>query len=67
MINKNWGAGQIIANEAPIGIVAIDPVTNIPTYQLNPTGSDVPRETFTRTANIGDVWQMQLGIRYIFN
>lgn len=67
MINKNWGAGQIIANEAPIGIAAIDPVTNIPTYQLNPTGSDVPRETFTRTANIGDVWQMQLGIRYIFN
>ena len=67
MINKNWGAGQIIANESPIGIVAIDPVTNVPTYQLNPTSGDVPRETFTRTANIGDVWQMQVGIRYIFN
>ena len=67
MVNKKWGAGQIIANELPIGIVTIDPGTNIQTYQLNPTSGDVPREPFTRTANISEVWQMQLGLRYIFN
>lgn len=67
MINSNWGVGQIIANESPIGITNIDPVTNVPTYQLNPSGSELPNRTFVRTANIGDVWQMQLGVRYIFN
>lgn len=67
MLNNNWGTGQIIANESPIGIVNIDPVTNVPTYRINPAGGDVPRSSFVRTANIGDVWQMQLGIRYIFN
>ncbi|WP_076502441.1 TonB-dependent receptor [Belliella pelovolcani] len=67
MINNNWGVGQIITNETPIGIVNIDPVTNVPTYQLNPSSQTLELESFTRTANIGDVWQMQLGLRYIFN
>ncbi|MFN3800376.1 hypothetical protein [Belliella pelovolcani] len=58
---------QIITNETPIGIVNIDPVTNVPTYQLNPSSQSLELESFTRTANIGDVWQMQLGLRYIFN
>ncbi|SNS51183.1 Carboxypeptidase regulatory-like domain-containing protein [Belliella buryatensis] len=67
LINNNWGVGQIITNETPIGIINIDPVTNIPTYQLNPSNGALVSESFTRTANIGDVWQMQLGLRYIFN
>ncbi|MCC5939196.1 MAG: TonB-dependent receptor [Lunatimonas sp.] len=67
MINNKWGVGQIIANESPIGIVEINPSNNVPVYQLNPRGEDLPTSTFTRTANIGDVWQMQLGLRYIFN
>jgi len=67
MLNNNWGVGQIIANESPIGIVNIDPITNVPTYRLNPARGEMPTNTFVRTANIGDVWQMQLGVRYIFN
>jgi hypothetical protein len=67
MINSNWGVGQILANESPIGIVDINPQTNIPTYQLNPRGNNLSSSSFVRTANIGDVWQMQLGVRYIFN
>ncbi|MFC4873252.1 hypothetical protein [Negadavirga shengliensis] len=67
MINNNWGVGQIIINESPIGIVDMDPVTNVPTYQVNPMRENLPSSSFTRTANIGDVWQMQLGVRYIFN
>lgn len=67
MLNNNWGVGQIIANESPVGIVNIDPVTQAPTYQINPAGENLPSSTFVRSANIGDVWQMQLGVRYIFN
>lgn len=67
MINNKWGVGQIITNESPIGIVGIDPTTNIPTYQMNPSNGNLVSDSFTRTANIGDVWQMQLGLRYIFN
>jgi hypothetical protein len=67
MLNNNWGVGQIITNESPIGIVDIDPVSNVPTYQLNPARGELPTRSFVRTANIGDVWQMQLGVRYTFN
>jgi hypothetical protein len=66
-LNKNWGAGYTFVNDAPIRVVSIDPVTNVPTYQMNALGGRLPEETFTRTANIGDVWQLQLGVRYIFN
>lgn len=67
LLNNNWGVGQILANESPIGIVEIDPVSNVPTYRLNLAGNGFTSRSFVRTANIGDVWQMQLGLRYIFN
>ncbi|MGY6559760.1 MAG: TonB-dependent receptor [Nitritalea sp.] len=67
LINSNWGVGSIIANESPIAITRIDPDTLTPVYQLNPSRGELPTNTFVRTANIGDVWQMQLGLRYIFN
>jgi hypothetical protein len=67
MINNKWGVGKIIVNEAPISIVDIDDLTNTPTYQLNINNGGLPERSFLRSANIGDVWQMQLGVRYIFN
>jgi hypothetical protein len=66
MLNKNWGVGTTFVNNAPVGIVNIDE-NNVPTYQLNPVGNAVPTESYTRTANILDVWQLQFGFRYIFN
>ncbi len=67
MINSNWGAGYTIVNDAPVGIALIDPVTSVPTYRLNTTSNVVRTDSFRRTGNIGDVWQLQFGIRYIFN
>lgn len=67
MLNNRWGVGQIFINDTPVSITAIDPDSMQPTYQLNPSGGVLPTKTFQRTANIGDIWQMQLGLRYIFN
>ncbi|MCC5930620.1 MAG: TonB-dependent receptor [Cyclobacteriaceae bacterium] len=67
LLNKNWGVGTTILNDAPITITSIDPVTNVPTYQLNPVRGIIAQDSFIRTGNIGDVWQMQIGLRYIFN
>jgi hypothetical protein len=67
MVNNRWGVGQIYVNDTPISVRSIDPNTMEPTYRLNPSGGTLPTNTFRRTANIGDVWQMQLGLRYIFN
>ena len=67
LINRNWGIGYSFVNDSPISIVDIDEITNIPTYQLNPVGNTITQESFLRTATTLDVWQMQLGVRYIFN
>ncbi len=66
LINRQWGVGWIPNNDAPISIVEFDE-DNVPTYQLNPVRGELPTESYRRTANILDVWQMQVGIRYIFN
>jgi len=67
LINRRWGIGWSYVNDAPISIVEIDQTTNIPVYQLNPVGNELTQESFLRTASTLDVWQMQLGVRYIFN
>jgi hypothetical protein len=66
LLNNNWGVGTTFINDAPLTITSIDGDSR-PTYQLNPVGRQLTQESFTRTANILDVWQMQFGIRYIFN
>jgi hypothetical protein len=66
LINNQWGVGWIPTNDAPITVVEIDENNN-PVYQLNPVRGEISTEPFRRSANILDVWQMQVGVRYIFN
>lgn len=66
LLNNSWGVGWIPFNDAPISIVDFDE-NNVPTYQLNAVRGELPTESFRRSANILDVWQMQIGVRYIFN
>ena len=66
LINNEWGVGWIPTNDAPVTVVDLDE-NNTPIYQLNPTRGELPTEPYRRTANILDVWQMQFGVRYIFN
>lgn len=66
LINRNWGVGWVPSNDAPITIVDIDE-SNVPTYQLNAVRGELPTESYVRSANILDVWQLQFGVRYTFN
>jgi hypothetical protein len=67
LLNNRWGVGRTFINDTPISIVSIDPDTMQPTYRLNPSRGALPANTFQYTANVIDVWQLQLGLRYIFN
>jgi hypothetical protein len=71
LINSDWGVGDNIVRRNPLNRAAFT-AAGEPIYRLNNngvvSGQVVPiTETFTSSAGLGDVWQMQLGIRYIFN
>jgi hypothetical protein len=70
LLNPNWGVSRFAANTSPLRVSRItetQPGVFEPTYQLNLVNDQLPSETFRYGAGIGDVWQMQLGVRYIFN
>ncbi len=62
LLNSDWGVIQQPTTTQPIG-VSVDPTTNVPTYTFN---TDL-RETFTNDSSLLSRWQMQFGLRYIFN
>jgi len=76
LINQKWGAGYVVNSTRPVRYQSKD-ANNKPVYRMNVMSvnkvSDTEvkftpiTETFSRRASIGDVWQGQIGIRYIFN
>jgi hypothetical protein len=36
------------------------------TYRMRSSGGELLTKTFEKTAGFGDVWRMQLGLRYSF-
>jgi hypothetical protein len=66
LLNSNWGVGYIPINDTPLAVVDFEG-NNVPVYQLVPVRGEFPTGSYRRTANILDVWQMQVGVRYIFN
>jgi hypothetical protein len=72
LINKNWGVGQRPVNNAqPLatGTPAVDAATGNALYRMRtkPGTNDLMNETFEYTNFIGDVFQIQIGLRYTFN
>ncbi|HEV7348142.1 TonB-dependent receptor [Telluribacter sp.] len=69
-INNNWGIGNNLVNSRPLAFVRVDP-DGVPVYRIatqQKAGQTVLlQDSFVKSAGLGDVWQMQLGIRYIFN
>jgi outer membrane receptor protein involved in Fe transport len=79
MLNNKWGVADLIANGSPLAYVGA--INDRPQFRLNgatvepatitPTPSDArliqPTTPFRTGTAIGDVWQMQIGIRYFFN
>lgn len=71
LINSNWGVRQFSTYSSPLGATLRETTAGSgiyePTYRLNLVNGEIPTESFRYGAGIDDVWQMQLGIRYIFN
>ena len=71
LINSNWGVSQGIITNRPLSFASVG-TDGIPTYRMwTVTGSDgKPKlidKSFQYNASLGDVYQAQIGVRYIFN
>ncbi|MBW1295824.1 TonB-dependent receptor [Aquimarina litoralis] len=66
LLNKEWGVRKFISNEVNLlDVVDIDS-DNVPTFSLNQNVVD-DVEQIDDFGNQSSRWQMQVGLRYIFN
>jgi hypothetical protein len=71
MLNSNWGVSQSVIASRPLSFVSAG-TDGVPTYRMwTISGSDgKPKlldKSFQFNASLGDVYQAQIGVRYIFN
>jgi hypothetical protein len=62
MINSNWGVRQYASTYNPISVSGVD-ANNVPYFHFN---TDL-KDSFIDAFSVASKWQMQFGIRYIFN
>jgi hypothetical protein len=70
LVNKNWGVGYVSTTTQPLTYagrnVAGQPLFQLGTQVLN--GSTILlKDSFLKSKTLDDVYQIQFGIRYIFN
>jgi hypothetical protein len=65
LINNKWGVGDRIINSSPLQLQSV--TAGVPLYRFSTVNGQLPTSTYGTSTTIGDVWQMQLGVRYIFN
>ena len=63
MISSDWGVRTIPQNVSPLS-VSVDPNTNQALYKYN---NPELQETFINDTGLISRWQMQIGIRYLFD
>lgn len=66
LINNKWGVGDLIVNTSPLQFRNINN-NGEPVYRFNAVNNQLPTSTYRTSTGLGDVWQAQLGVRYIFN
>lgn len=72
LLNSKWGVSKIPANYGKIlKYAGLKSGTNVPTYTMNTVvenGKNVlPSNTFSYLKDSSACWQLQIGIKYIFN
>ena len=77
LLNSNWGGGQAFNSLSPLITTSTsstatcrnpNPSSTVASYCLRTSsGSLLSPQSFVPTANTGDVYRIQIGIRYIFN
>jgi hypothetical protein len=65
MIKNSWGVAHVINTSAPLAYSRVD-ASGLPYFKMNPVNSSLTYETYRKGTSIADVWQAQLGVRYIF-
>ncbi len=63
-INHKWGVADVVNTSAPIA--ARPAVNNVPVFRMNLVNNSLNYTTYRKGTAIQDVWQAQLGLRYIF-
>lgn len=65
MLNNKWGVAHVINTSAPLAYARVD-ANGVPYFRMNTVNSSLQYETYRKGTSIVDVWQGQLGVRYIF-
>jgi len=66
MFNSDWGRSWSFTSTTPLVPAGVD-ASGVPQFQMRRIGSSLLDRSFQRNFGIGDVWRMQLGVRYTFN
>lgn len=67
LLNKNWGIGKQFNSLQPITPAGVD-ASGRPLYRFRTVGGNLLTPTpYLPTAGFGDVWRLQLGVRYTFD
>jgi hypothetical protein len=66
LLNSDWGVGQRLVTNTPLIARPAD-ASGAVLYRLRNVGASLISRTFERTAGVGDVYRIQLGVRYTFN
>lgn len=75
LLNKNWGGATGLVSNQPLVTTSTSSTstcraagaTTAATYCLRTVGGALMSNSYTRTANINDVYRIQFGVRYFFN
>ena len=68
MLNSEWRVFQINSGSNYGNILKYEgkDTDNIPGFSMTKVDDEYPTETYSHNYNIGQVWQLQPGVRYIF-
>lgn len=68
MFNSNWGIPQVEWQNNPLNLRRVG-ANGVPVYRVNsnPGTNELINETFRTSNSLGNLWRMQVGVRYIFN
>ncbi|GAB2806965.1 TonB-dependent receptor [Ferruginibacter profundus] len=65
MIDHKWGVAYVTNTTSPLAYSRVD-ANGVPYFKMNTVNNSLTYETYRKGTSIADVWQGQLGIRYIF-
>jgi hypothetical protein len=70
LLNKDWGVFYVPTTTSPLVLKEIDKDGITPIYRfpfLDPTKQIPQSRPYTPSSGLGSRWQLQIGVRYLFN